>query len=108
MPVILVFLPASGGGIESALALTFVGFCAGWVIGLVQPNALLSAMSVPGTDPAAAAALIGCMQILGGAMASFAMPLAARSLESFVVVLGIAGWAAFGTWGVAQRREAEN
>ncbi|MCP5372293.1 MAG: MFS transporter [Hyphomicrobiales bacterium] len=106
LPALLLATPWRGGGAAAVLALGGVGLGAGWVLGLVQPNALLSAMSVPGTEPAAAAALIGCTQILGGACASFAVPFAGDSFAGFVLILGAAGWAALAAWLAAGRRPA--
>ncbi len=104
MPALLMFAFWGDGIVPAIVSLGFVGFCIGSAIGLVQPNALLSVMNVPGTNPAAAAAITGCMQILGGSLAAFVTPFAGGSFENFVVVLGAAGWLALLAWLTAQRR----
>lgn len=78
--------------------LGIMGLFIGCTLGLVQPNALLCAMSVNDIHVPSAAALVGCTQIFFGSIASFIVPQLESSMTLFVIVLTAFSWLSISLW----------
>lgn len=93
-------LVLAAAGVPAIAVLVPVGLVWGVAMGLVQPNALVGAMSVGSDRPTAAAALIGATQILAGSLASGAAVLSGGSGIALLVAIGIPTIAAWAAWRV--------
>jgi DHA1 family bicyclomycin/chloramphenicol resistance-like MFS transporter len=102
--IVLVLTPFLMSTNMLVIELGVLGFLVGSTLGLVQPNALLCAMSIKDINVPSAAAVVGCTQIISGSIASFAMPLLVGSMVQFVVGLSIFSWGVFLFWLFAVRR----